>query len=555
MFFINAFVWTFDPRRKGGLGIVSPMILWPVQIDALRGFDAALERGQDAVIEKSRDMGASWCLILWFLWRWIFFDDQSLLLISRKEDLVDGTRDSLFGHLKFVLQKLPPWLLPRYVATHMKLVNLDNGSVIEGESTNENVGRGGRRTALGWDEAAAFPRGGFDVAASTADTTDTRILNSTPMGTDTAFYDLLTGGAARVIRMHWSTHPRKARGLYRPNPNGPPEILDASYPFPPDYPFSSKLPRSKEGVRSPWYDQQERRRGANPQLFAREVDIDHAGAVQTFVDQQWLDEYIAEHARDPLLRGDIQPLGEDGYHLVVGSEGPLQVWCPLDGRRRPPQDRTYIIACDIGMGSGRSDSVASVADRYSGEKVAVFKSALLGVDAFARSVIGLARFFSTPQGRPKLIWEANGPGGNFRKRIIDRWKWPNFYLRTDDRKLGRKVEPLPGWFSDGEGKGRLLIDYLAALSADRPFLNPSRAGLKELGRYEMRGNDIVHPDAARRDDTSKDFGRNHGDEVIADALLVHVLGPVREFRPELRPAPPVPHSLAWRRAQRHSEES
>lgn len=549
MFFTDAFVWTYDPRLSKEW-IVSPMILWPVQEEALRTFRLSIEDGLDCVVEKSRDMGASWCCLIQALHDWIFRRNQSILLVSRKRDLVDGTRDSLFGHLTFVLKHLPPWLAPPYTKTFMKLENLQNGSFIEGESTNDNIGRGGRRTWLLWDEAAAFEGGGKDVDASTSDTTNTRILNSTPMGIDTAFYEILTNDVSKTVRMHWSQHPRKARGLYRPNPTGgPPEILDTGYPFPADYAFSSKVPRSREGLRSVWYDYQDHRRAANPQLFAREVDIDHAGAVKKFVDAEWLDDYIADHCAEPpefghlpgtLQRGEIHVHG-DAYQFTPHKEGILSVWCPLNEEMKPPKDREYVLFCDIGVGSNRSDSVCSVGDKFGREKVAELKTRNLGIRAFVEAVMGVARMFRGDGGRwPLLGWEANGPGGNFGRLVTRVWNYPNVYLSVQDKNLEIKSTTKFGWFSTGDSRENLLVNYREALSDEPPFHNPSRPAMKELGLYEYQGDKIVHPAATKRDATSADFGRNHGDSVIADAGMVMLLGDQRTPKPPTAAAKAAP---------------
>ncbi len=60
-------------------------------------------------------------------------------------------------------------------------VNADNGSVIDGESTTGDAGRGDRRTAMFIDEYAAFDvTDGYRVLLASRDTTNCRGFNSTP---------------------------------------------------------------------------------------------------------------------------------------------------------------------------------------------------------------------------------------------------------------------------------------------------------------------------------------------------------------------------------------
>ena len=62
-------------------------------------------------------------------------------------------------------------MVPEHRRNKLKLINMENGSKIEGESTTDNIGRGGRRTSLLVDEFAAFDGGGYDVLSATADNT------------------------------------------------------------------------------------------------------------------------------------------------------------------------------------------------------------------------------------------------------------------------------------------------------------------------------------------------------------------------------------------------
>lgn len=191
-----------------------PFITWDYQNEAFERMQKAMDDGHDVVIEKSRDMGASWMMLTLFQWRWQFYPLQSFLMMSRKEDYVDstGNPDSLFWKLDFLLEYQPSWLRPVFTRNQMMLVNVENKSVISGETTNQNAGRGGRRTAILIDEAAAITKL-VDVDAATADVTDCRFWNSTPMGRN-HFYRLRCSKAAEVITMHWRSHPHKRKGLY-----------------------------------------------------------------------------------------------------------------------------------------------------------------------------------------------------------------------------------------------------------------------------------------------------------------------------------------------------
>ena len=172
MFFISLFVWQYNPLRKGGRE-VGPFVPWKFQrravlkVPGVHWSGEEIERIDDAgilwciqkdrslLIEKSRDMGASWLCLLVFLWLFLFRPYQKFLCISRNELAVeDADPDSLFWKLDFVLEHLPAWLLPRKGINRVKRFfgNNDNGSSITGQASTGLAGVGGRATAMLIDE-------------------------------------------------------------------------------------------------------------------------------------------------------------------------------------------------------------------------------------------------------------------------------------------------------------------------------------------------------------------------------------------------------------------
>jgi hypothetical protein len=578
VFFVDGFCWTYDPRKLEDP--VLPFITYPYQEATLQAFESALQNRTDIGGVKSRDMGFTWTGMAFLLQRWNFFHDQSFLLVSRKEDLVDGSRDSLFAHIDFMLERLPPWMLPpdwKDHRTKLRLYHSQNHSVLEGESSNDNLGRAGRRTGLWWDEAGSFKGGGHNVNTATADVTNTRFVISTPAGTDCAYYEILTESGCPVIRAHWSQHPEKARGLYKPLPGGKVQLLDRDYDYT-GYEFVLEIPRGEEKVRSPWYDKECRRRASNPQLVAQELDCDHAGAVQTLIDAAWGETYIRTVCSKPRHTGDIalvmaddelysaQWSGDEGHGFTftptrTGAPGALSVWCQLDQDWRPPLDRKYAFGIDIAIGSGNSNSVVSVGDQFTSEKVAEFASNRLDIEVFCRCVVAMARMFADEDGTLPLInFEAAGPGLTFKQFLVNRWRYPSVYRRRNEKTRTNETTDTPGFYAQGDVREALLVEYREALcaggsGAGRPFVNPSEAAIRELMRYRKEGDKFVHPLSRQRDKATGDYGRFHGDRVIADALLVKALGPIS--RPRIRPEAPrlERDSMRERMLQRRKEEA
>ncbi|MFI7879908.1 terminase, partial [Acinetobacter baumannii] len=71
-------------------------------------------------------------------------------MLSRNEDYVDkkGDPKALFWKLDYMIKKDPEWLQPKINRTKLHIENMDNGSTIEGESTTQRAGRGGRFTLI-----------------------------------------------------------------------------------------------------------------------------------------------------------------------------------------------------------------------------------------------------------------------------------------------------------------------------------------------------------------------------------------------------------------------
>lgn len=551
LFWVKVFCWTLDPRKLSNnstaLGARIPFITWDYQDDAILFLDDQLNAPSDVLIEKSRDMGASWIACVWMLWRWLFFDYQSFLMVSRKEMLVDGDEDSLFAHLRMVLPSLPRWMLPpgSYKDIRMQLKNHANGSVIDGESTTKNIGRGGRRTAILLDEFPAFDQGGFDVLAATADTTNCRIFNGTPKGTGNAFYAQREKGTPR-IRFHWSLHPEKRRGLYRVV--GPQEFewLDPTF----DYTkvrLIDESPRSDEQFRSPWYDNECKRR-AHAWEIAQELDIDYQGSASPFFDVKLLDELKKDFGRAADFTGAVVQSGEAGaikYDFVRSNRGKLKIWGRLDGNQCLPRDRWYVVGCDVSYGTGASDSVACAYDVFSGEKVCEMVHNRWGIEDFAQYVFNLCMWLNGDE-KAYLIWEATGPGRTFGKFIVEKLHYPRFYFDRDDTRLGSKTSDRYGWFSALERKRDLLKTY-AELLLNRTMLNYSSEALHEAGYYVFEGQSVEYRGPTSTNDPSTK-GVNHGDRVIADALCAKLLFEYKLNRPQMRTPsnePPV-GSKAWR---------
>lgn len=213
IFWINNFAYTFDPRESNRN---LPFILWDRQTEYILWIEKLLRDQDDGVVEKSRDTGVSYCSIAIIVYHWLF-SEFNALIGSRVADKVDkyGDPDSLFWKIDYILEHLPPWMLPEGFKkdrdrTYMRLSRPDNENVIVGESSNPNFGRAGRYNITLFDELAFWndSRASWESSGSS---TPTRLGVSTPpqSGTASFFYKLRQSGKVKVFSFHYKDDPRR----------------------------------------------------------------------------------------------------------------------------------------------------------------------------------------------------------------------------------------------------------------------------------------------------------------------------------------------------------
>ena len=76
----NMFFWTFDPRRASP---AVPFILWGYQRELIQRLEENYKSQKDILIEKSRDMGATWIILAWLFYHWRFDSGFQTLIGSR----------------------------------------------------------------------------------------------------------------------------------------------------------------------------------------------------------------------------------------------------------------------------------------------------------------------------------------------------------------------------------------------------------------------------------------------------------------------------------------
>jgi len=570
--FYNSIAWTFNPRKPRGQKNL-PFILRPAQIDAVEAIDKAFKEHYNAVLDKTRDEGATELITKYFAMHFLFNEQTQFLVGSRKAEFVDkgveligdkivGAHKTLFHKLLYGVHTAPNWAKPEnYLKTFMLLQNLDNGSVISGESTNENFGAGDRQSAVLVDELGRIEhRVARALTENLSDVTDSTFYCSTHFyGAAHPYNQLITQkiGDIKVIVLPWERNPEKNEGLYlSPNP-GIIQIKDIDYyrDICPSV-FNEVIEmqdfnvevheeelqqhditfvadggdRNEKGWRSVWYDHEETERSARN--MAANIDRRAVGSGDTFFSLPALARMEEEHCRRPDHVGDIKldSTITDNDKLIINSaafidnkRGKLQWWGKLvDGR--PRQDHNYIIACDISRGTGASNSVAGIYDVNTSEKVGIWVDALTSPQDFADLTVGMCKWVGGSYWTPYLIWEGNGPGDLFEQRVVHHG-YSFVYIRRTEGKIRKKKMGQRGWWSSREGKRRLLQDLDGAIdSAIKKDKTRKKLIIHDADSIREYENYIEYTAGgcgpARLIEESDNARALHGDRVIPDGLFV-----------------------------------
>lgn len=515
---MNAFGWTYRIRYVNEEGVTCktvgneshyPMITWPVQDEAIDIINDGILNGYDINFKKTRDIGASWLVLFAYVQRFLFNSEEHFGVISRKEDLVDsaGDMDSLFEKCRYIIRMCPSWMKPRMKSRYMSIQNLETNCTIIGESTNANVGTGGRKTSYMVDEAAKV-NNGEAVESSLSQNTACQIWVSSSFGIGNQFYRRVAEKRGRLILAPWWRHPQKAQGAKQ-----------------------IRLADGRIKWTSPWYELESRRISAK--ALAQEVDMDDGKAGDSFFEQDEIERHRRDHERAPDLAGElvssnkeVEP-GAQAIDMIRSNNRDAIMFIRASGRRRwklwfpledghPPQNWQYIFGIDIATGSNSSNSVCSVFDVVNRRFVAKFWDSRIKPEDFAATMVEAAVWFGGLGTFPFLVWENNGVGGAFGRKVV-KLGYPSFYCQKQEAARDFGETKGYGWNSNRNTKNALLGLYRESLSTSKA-IQPCKESLDEALDYIYDEGGTLVPGQLREE---TDGGRSlHGDHVIADALCI-----------------------------------
>ncbi len=572
----DCFLFTYNPRCQPSR---IPFVLRPKQRQVVHDIYDAINHGGTIVVDKSRDEGATEICTKLLTLCWLTKPHFFALVASHKEELVDKGNEwingKLVGSFRTLMYKvmepllyIPTNWVPEIKKTHLMLQNITGEATIQGESTNPDLGVGGRYSVVFVDELCRVEPALADlIIQNLPDTTGCLIYNSSlgQWGESHPYVSLLRRIdkgliKGRIVTLDWTENPEKARGLYCSPRHGVIKLLDNAY-------WSSRMPKRLWNVikdcevdlskaprefielydwvadggdgtfgrpRSLWLDEEERRRNNRVDLAYNVLRIPLGGTNQFF--DTGLVEQCKHHTTPPQRYLVVDVTVDHNtvkatvteFDRVPPEIGVMRLWTtlPIEGR--------IIFGIDVARGTGYSNSVVVLYNRTTHEIIGQFSHPRMGPDHLAEYCVALARYIHDEQQKagivahwPLLIWENIGPGQIFAARLRE-LRYSNVWRRQTRYALEGQHVDAGFWTSGGEsGTKQMVLTGLELALREGLRDKPVRQWVRiyddqiidELPLFRWKGRNV---EAVEVDDGSTKAA--HGDRVMATALAVYAAG-------------------------------
>jgi phage terminase large subunit len=358
---INDWAVTFDPRNKPPLPRLLPFKLFPRQVDFVHFILSCLEDKESGLVEKSRDMGATWLCCAISVWLWLYRPGTVIGWGSRKESYVDkmGDPKAIFPKMRQIIENLPAFMLPvgfsiTQHATYMRIINPVNLSAITGEA-GDSMGRGGRTSIYFKDESAHYERPEL-IEAALGDNTDVQIDMSSVNGSANIFYRKRmagevwvegvepTPGKTRVFIFDWRENPLKTLEWYE----------------------ARRAKAEAEGLLH---------------IFAQEVDRDYSGSVERIIIRpEWVAAAVDAHIKLGFEADGLKVAGQDvadgggDKNAIAVAHGVVLRYCDHWGGEAGEAAKVAVPLCveyqvselyydSVGVGSGFKTGINNMRER------------------------------------------------------------------------------------------------------------------------------------------------------------------------------------------------
>ncbi len=425
-----------------------------------------------SLVLKARQIGYSTLGAVFFLWLAAFWEDQSLIMLSRNE----REAIKLLSKADYAYKRLPEWMrerMPKRIDANVKRISFGNGSVIESLPSKEDPARGSTASKIFVDEWAFLdnPEQAWAAIEPVADVGGSIIGISTANGAGNFFHTLWVGATTGTnkfvaIFFPWSANTDRDDNWYEVQRNKlPPWQLAQEYPDNPEEAFI---------------------RSGNP-VF----DVD---ALRKRV------------TRPPVMVGSLDHYkhGIKSPQFKEHENGALKLWVP------PEKDDAYVIGADVAEGLEHGDYSCAHVLSTKRQMIVACWHGHIDADLFGEEIAKLGYYYNTAF----VGVEVNNHGLTTNK-ALQRIGYPYLYVRheldgdttADDRQ--QKV----GWYTSRVSKPLIIDGLVTALRGDLAV--PDEHTIAELLTYV-------------RDEKGLTSGSPHDDRVMALAITWQMAPHVRK---------------------------
>lgn len=422
--------------------------LWPEQQRVARG----LFSHDLTIILKARQLGMTWLVLYWFLWRSLYWDNREHRIVSINEEAAKRA----LSRVKWAWMNLPDWARGQIERDNtMEIKFLDTGSIITALPATANAGRGDTLDGLLLDEDAQQIEG-KEIIKSALPALEKRKGVLVRLSTACGF--------GNDFEQTWHKALR-GEGGYNP-------IF---------LPWTADPDRNKK-----WYDKLLHEQGE--EYMHQEYPLTPAEAFlasgRPFFEMANLHEDLSAEPEIPIF-GDLY----DG-EFTPEPGGPIQIW------RAPDHGKQYVLFVDVSEGLEKGDwshgVVVGIGDAY--------ESAALHVKCdpaeLAERLWDLSHYYFTKlkdgTRRPALTApEANSFGLTTALALRDRGHTNLYFDR--DLETG-EVKDRPGWYTS-EKTRRIMLGHLQQAYRKREIRILDRHCLEEMAQFWYRGKNKSKPQA------------------------------------------------------------
>jgi len=466
------------------------------QIETVRAYLAQ----DQTLILKARQIGFTTVTMAFCLWRMLFFDDYSIIMLSRKED----DASAALAMVILAYNEMTPEARAHFPLRTDKgstKFTLANGSWMESHPSANNPARGRSASLMILDEWAFMPNPD-EAWAATAPVTDIGgrlVALSTANGWGNLFHSAWVKSQSGDNNWH---------GIF--------------------YPWWAVPERDPEGLReqSAWYQAQ--KRDMMPWQLAQEYPSNPEEAFiksgNPVFDVDALRTIIPE---EPLTGALVGSGSFKLRELDAFPDGPLRVY------ESPQRGSWYAVWVDVAQGLEHGDYSSVHVINIETGMVAAHWHGHADPDVFGEEVAALGWFYNVA-----LVGVEVNNHGLTTAKTLQRLGYPNMFYR---RRLGSKRETISeelGWLTTRSSKPFIIDGLNSALKNDLVLLD--QPTIAELMVY------VRKPDGATE-------GSPHDDRVMSLAIANEMRRHVHSKREEAKFVIPK-GSIAWEMAEMEREE-